>query len=158
MTLGAALTCAKKARCSETVSESKRMSCWGQRPKLFLICSMSRVMSRPLIHAVPDVGGKNPAPPHHWRTLQLMDILDISFSLVWFLLATFRPDYIARLVNAPEKKCPTRQGKDPSGTTLWIIVICRGLFLSIPTRFVTAENLVSAGQTAPTRYDTTLIV
>ena len=54
-------TCAKKTRCSETVSESKRISCCGQSPRFFRIFSMSRVTSSPLIHAVPDVGGKKPA-------------------------------------------------------------------------------------------------
>src|SRR6218665_597792 len=58
--LKSAVTLMKKMRCSSTVRSSKRMLCWGHRPRLFRTLPMSFRMSYPFIIAVPDVGGKKP--------------------------------------------------------------------------------------------------
>ena len=50
------LSLVKKLKCSETVKRSKRMLCWGQIPRLFLIWSISVRMLKPLIIASPLVG------------------------------------------------------------------------------------------------------
>ncbi len=39
---------------------SKRTLCWGQVPRDFLMSSMSLLISRPLILAVPADGGNKP--------------------------------------------------------------------------------------------------
>ena len=50
----------KKSRCSLTVSLSNSTLCWGHKPKLSRIASMSEMILKPLTSAEPSVGGNSP--------------------------------------------------------------------------------------------------
>ena len=54
-------TFAKNVRCSWTVRVSNKTSCWGQSPRFLRMFTMSRRRSSPLMYAVPELGGRNPA-------------------------------------------------------------------------------------------------
>lgn len=53
-------TCAKKRRCSSTVSESKRISCWGQKPSVSRKRRIFLFMSYSPTRAFPSDGFTNP--------------------------------------------------------------------------------------------------